>query len=174
MLEVVLKKKAGFTVLELAVVGLIIGILAALAIPGFQKILRSSQNSVVANDLRVFEGAFQRFDLQNGRWPSEEVTGSGVPTDMKDSLAETSWARQTPIGGSYRWSEYGYHQGELLEAVIEISPVFGTEILASRTQIREIDDMVDDGVLSTGRFRLGYENSPLYILGNIEWIGGEE
>lgn len=162
-----LRERKGFTLLELAVVGLIIGILGALAIPGFRQVMRSSQNSIVGNDLRIFAGAFKRYELQHGQWPGSTPAGETIPEGMEGFLGETSWSRRTPIGGSYGWKQSFLHGNEMFEAVIEIGEAQENGIVASRTQLREIDSIIDDGILSTGRFRLGYENQPFYVLGNI-------
>ncbi len=161
-----LQSKSGFTLIELAIVGLIIGILGALAIPGFMKTMRSSQNSTVANDLRVFSGAFQRYELEHGDWPRDRQSVGEVPPDMVGYLGEGGWKRRSPIGGLYDWDRYNFHGFELSEAVIEISSLSENNVVASREQLREIDELIDDGVLTTGRFQLGFENSPIYILGS--------
>ena len=166
--------KSGFTLIELAIVGLIIGILGALAIPGFLKTMRSSQNSTVANDLRVFSGAFQRYELEHGNWPADGQSAGEVPADMEGFLGEGGWKRRAPIGGLYDWDRYNYHGYGVSEAVIEISSLPNNNVVASREQLKEIDELIDDGVLTTGRFQLGFENSPIYILGSTEEIWGDD
>lgn len=56
----------GFTLIEIMVVVVIIGILAALAIPGFQKIRQSSQDKAVLNNVRQLAAAADQYYLENG------------------------------------------------------------------------------------------------------------
>ncbi len=164
------QSKSGFTLIELAIVGLIIGMLGALAIPGILKTMRASQNSTVASDLRIFSGAFQRYELEHGDWPADQQGVGEVPQDMEGYLGEGGWKRRVPIGGLYNWDRYNYNGGGLSEAVIEISSTSNNNVVASREQLKEIDELIDDGVLTSGRFKLGFENSPIYILGSSQYF----
>lgn len=57
----------GFTLVEIMVVVVIIGLLAALAVPGFQKIRASSQDKAVLNNLRQLSFAADQYFLEYGR-----------------------------------------------------------------------------------------------------------
>jgi len=58
----------GFTLVEIMIVVVVIGLLAALAIPAYMRVQRRTQNSTVANDIRVFAQAFDTYATQNGGW----------------------------------------------------------------------------------------------------------
>ena len=77
---------------------------------------------------------------------------------------KTAWTRTTPIGGNYDWDKNAMHQGIKYEAVITINEAQDNDIIVSMEQLAEIDDLIDDGDLNAGYFRLGKRNAPIYIV----------
>jgi len=56
----------GFTLVEIMIVVVIIGLLAAMAIPAFQKVRASAQEKAVLNNLRQLSAAADQYYLENG------------------------------------------------------------------------------------------------------------
>jgi type IV pilus assembly protein PilA len=56
----------GFTLVEIMIVVVIIGLLAAMAIPAFQKVRQSSQDKAVLNNARQLSGAADQYFLEKG------------------------------------------------------------------------------------------------------------
>ena len=56
----------GFTLVEIMIVVVIIGLLAAMAIPAFQKVRSSSQDKAVLNNARQLSAAADQYYLENG------------------------------------------------------------------------------------------------------------
>jgi type IV pilus assembly protein PilA len=59
-------KTQGFTLVEIMIVVVIIGLLAAMAIPAFQKVRTSSQDKAVLNNARQLAAAADQYYLENG------------------------------------------------------------------------------------------------------------
>lgn len=60
------RSKKGFTLVEIMIVVVIIGLLAALAIPAFNKVRRTSQAKSITNNLRQLSGAAQQYFMETG------------------------------------------------------------------------------------------------------------
>jgi type IV pilus assembly protein PilA len=61
-----LKIPRGFTLVEIMIVVVIIGLLASLAIPGFQKVRAASQDKAVLNNVRQLAAAADQYLMENG------------------------------------------------------------------------------------------------------------
>ena len=59
-------KTKGFTLVEIMIVVVIIGLLAAMAIPAFQKVRTNSQDKAVLNNARQLSAGADQYFLENG------------------------------------------------------------------------------------------------------------
>lgn len=69
------KKSQGFTLVEIMIVVVIIGLLAAMAIPAFNKVRETSQAKTCVNNLRQIASAADQYFLENGGETSVTLGG---------------------------------------------------------------------------------------------------
>lgn len=60
------QSKKGFTLVEIMIVVVIIGLLAAMAIPAFQKVRETSQTKAITNNLRQLASGADQYFIENG------------------------------------------------------------------------------------------------------------
>ena len=83
---------SGFTIVEIMIVVVIIGLLAAMAIPAFQKVRQSSQDKAVLNNARQLSAAADPYFLENGVTTVASISLIGATNYIK---AVNSVARET-------------------------------------------------------------------------------
>lgn len=155
---------AGFTLLEVGVAGIIIGILASVAVPSIKRVAMTSQANTLANDLRVLSGALQSYAQQTGGYPVDANVGV-VPTGLGDYTSAATWQKTTAIGGGFNWEASTQSPRAIpFRAAIAVNTSGTKRPSADRSLLLVIDRRIDDGDLATGNFLLGSANQPLYII----------
>ena len=152
----------GFTLVEIMVVVVIIGVIAAMGMPAYRRITMRSKTAALVSDLRSYSAAFITYSLQNGRWPADG-SPKQIPPEMVGALAN-GFGLKSPIGGVYKWNYDVSADGITAKAAIIIE-TDGAEILSDDRDLREmIDREMDDGVLATGNVVKGSSQSLVYII----------
>ena len=148
---------------EIMVVVVIIGLLAAAAIPAFRLVTLRSRASTVANDFRTFSTAFITYSLQNGRYPDNQANPQAAMPQLAGQLTD-AFNQRTPVGGFYKWNFDIPADGIPAKAALIIQAAAGNPIVDDLDQLERIDQLIDDGNLATGNLQLGSTNSLVYII----------
>ncbi len=91
-----IRKSKGFTLVEIMIVVLIIGILMAIAVPNFIKARSSSRQKTVIANLKQIDSAKEQWAMENGAVAGTAVTEANLsPAYMK------SYPLNTPVTGAY-------------------------------------------------------------------------
>ena len=86
----------GFTLVEIMIVVAIIGLLAALAIPGFVKARKQSQGRRILNDCRQMDAAINQWALETGQSDGAAIDTTGAQTYLK-----IPWNANDLLGNAY-------------------------------------------------------------------------
>ena len=108
------RSSKGFTLVEIMIVVVIIGLLAAMAIPAFQKVRTSSQDKAVLNNARQLSAGADQYYLENG---VSTVT-------LTDLLGPTSYVKALNTVANETYPTY-FTQG----VTVTIASVAGTRTI---------------------------------------------
>ena len=109
--------ESGMTLIELTIVMVIIGLLAALVIPQFRGVVDDAKLKTAQTEIQVFENALQRYSIDVGDYPPTE---QGLTALWKATSLETgNWRGPyvakpkftDPWGRSYVYRYPGNHEG---------------------------------------------------------------
>jgi prepilin-type N-terminal cleavage/methylation domain-containing protein len=151
-----MRRTQAFTLIEVLVVVVVLGIIAAVAIPKFAAARSTSAASATAAQFRVFEQALERYyalhgDFPKGKW--EGWSGERMPDDLKAVFGADLITKPTPIGG-----HYGYVHNSADGHRTRLTLIFhtgggdGEWMNSDREAFLEMDRILDDGNPRTGRF----------------------
>ena len=106
-----MKNKLGFTLIEMLVVVLIIGILAGVALPQYQMAVTKAKVASILPLMRRWKDALQEYKLQHGSYVNENgdqpdggTLGVNWPSDWKNSFTNNPCGNSRVCHNDY-WTE---------------------------------------------------------------------
>ena len=149
--------------MEVMVVVVIIGLLAAAALPTYRHITLRSKTTALENDLRQFSTALITYNLQNARWPAN-AEAQAVPPEVAGALP-SKFTQVTPIGGVYKWNYDVPADGVPCKAALIVQTADGVQPLSDDEALfLMIDRQMDDGNLESGLIQVGSTNSLVFVI----------
>lgn len=131
------RKIAGFTLVEIMIVVVIVGLLAAMAAPAYRMVRRNSNVRLLTNDFRKYADAIIIYNLEYGDWP--ETAAMSVIPDGMVGMMPPGYTEGSTLSGGFAWD---YDSEEL--------SLTGSS--ADDQLMIRVDQVLDDGDLNTGAF----------------------
>lgn len=150
----------GFTLVEMSLALLLLLLGAWLALLLLGRGVHHVRLGRFADDLQRFATAFKDHHRQRGAWPASTPGDGVVPRGMETVLRDTRWAEGSPFGGAYGWIAPTRAAPPGRITLTAFAPALPLKLTPA--DLREIDRRLDDGDLTTGRFRAGFNGWPVY------------
>src|SRR5579862_4767606 len=99
------RERRGFTLVEVLIVVGAVGLLAALAIPGFVNARKQSQGRRIVNDCCQMDAAINRWALA-----TDQRYGATIDTAAVQTYLKTPWNTNDLLGNSYNVTVVGVNQ----------------------------------------------------------------
>ena len=159
-------KQSGFTIVELLIVIVVIGILAAITIVAYNGIQQRAQASAIVSDLRAAEKAFHSYKAATGAsvwWVDNDpalagTSNSPISTIIANQPVFREFLQKAPtttgLDTIYSWAydadddTYNGCSNTLTGVNIGIN---GTN---NPSLVQTVDSMIDDGNLNCGKMRM--------------------
>jgi general secretion pathway protein G/type IV pilus assembly protein PilA len=92
--------QGGFTLIELMVVTLILGVLAALALPAYASMIRRARYAEAKHQMGIMAREIQAYHIENGQYPFD--VGPNIKPD-----GIVNWPDDVPYDSSYDYDHWG-------------------------------------------------------------------
>ena len=118
MLQKRKRNEKGFTLVELMVVVVIIGVLTAIAVPVYNNATSKAKLNAIAANLRIINGAISQYQMKKGDDPAS--TESDPSGGLEPDYIQT-WPDGNPKGATYSIKS----GGTIIEGQVEIEKKIG-------------------------------------------------
>ncbi|MEM9166776.1 MAG: prepilin-type N-terminal cleavage/methylation domain-containing protein [Planctomycetota bacterium] len=99
----VIGRNAGFTLLELVIVVVVLGVLAGVAVPRITHAGANARVNAAAKEFRQFEMALRLYHAHHGAFPPNQLSGV-YPPELEGYYDEAYFNRAPPFGYEWDWN----------------------------------------------------------------------
>lgn len=145
-----LRRRRGFSLIEIMIVVTLIGLLNAIAVPALRQTRKQVQATRIANDFRQIKDSLEFALTELGSFPPDRNPGQ-FPPELSPYLPREAW-NQAIVGNNTRWDWDNWigRGGRPFQVGLTLRYRGGgvdTELM------QMVDGILDDGDLGTGTFR---------------------
>lgn len=153
-----MRYRTAFTLIELIVVMIIVGILAAIAAPRFYSASDDAEATAILANVSAMHSAVDLYLADNGELPKDVFRGV-FPSELEGYLSPTIFENYGPDKSQYDWNGVGSGTD------IGLTLVFPSGNVAKTDLYQRIEELGDDGSDSAGWItargpRIVFEYSP--------------
>jgi general secretion pathway protein G len=117
-------KQAGFTLVELLIVVIILGILAAIVLPQFASTTDDAKTAALDTDLSGLRSAIELYYQQHGAYPSAATDGTGANTPAAFTSQLTKYSSAAGLVSNTKDTTFKF--GPYLKKGIPTEPISGS------------------------------------------------
>ena len=137
--------RRAFTLVEVLIVVVILGILAAIVLPQFASATNSARHNAFITDLNALTKAVSAYTGIHG--PPPDSPSGVMPTELSAYMNATRYERRTALGGVWDIEVEENGVGLAIGVHFNAGDNPGDEVMT------RVDTLIDDGDLTTGGFR---------------------
>ncbi len=109
------KQPSGFTIVELLIVIVVIGILAAITIVAYSGVQQKARDAARTSDIKQVQKAIDLYYVDSGNYPSLGVDGSGYDIGNLSAVLVPKYLVKLPTDPQTGAANYQYVRGTLAE-----------------------------------------------------------
>ena len=155
-------KKSGFTLIEIAVVTIIIGLLATLGTMAIMKSVRNSRITKTEAELEILSAAILQLAWDTGKWPNGQPRTAGGSVEMWDISGDNCGLLGND--GTYKNWKGPYYDGPIGDSWWSDSAPQRKYFFDPDYQIKGIDRVVVGSFGPNGQGPNLYDSDDIYVL----------
>lgn len=136
--------RSAFTLVEILIVVVILGILAAIVVPQFTGATDEARMGAFVSSLKTYADACEYFSAKEGHFPPDSSSGT-MPPEFAGYVDQDEFESPTPLGGV--WDTEFNDSGVTAAVGVHFQGVPVPDYM------QQVDEIFDDGDLSTGLFQ---------------------